>query len=320
MIICFSGTGNTRLCADLLSKALGDQVHHLRARDLRDPASFKTSDLPRDTKDMPESARDKVSDNKRVIWMFPVYSWGMPPVFERFMNEAQLNFSRDTLHYMVCTCGDDIGLTAKLWRKTMGKRGWQTAAAFSVQMPNTYVFMKGFDVDKPEVAQAKLNAAPTRVRHIAAAIDNHSRAVAEALDNLGHTNETVDAGMIPVMPDDVVTGGFAWIKSHIIRPWFMRFAMSPKPFHATDACTGCGLCARSCPMANITMKPSASDSKRTEKPSAVGKSTSDLTSRGRVHPTWGPNCALCTACYHVCPHHAVAYGTTTRSKGQKPLL
>ena len=30
--------------------------------------------------------------------------------------------------------------------------------------------------------------------------------------------------------------------------------MSPRPFHASDACVGCGICARSCPTGNITMK------------------------------------------------------------------
>lgn len=38
----------------------------------------------------------------------------------------------------------------------------------SVIMPNTYVLMKGFDVDTPEVADAKLKAMPDRVAHIAA--------------------------------------------------------------------------------------------------------------------------------------------------------
>ena len=261
MIICFSGTGNTGMCASLLAEQLDDRVVTLTAEMLTAPYPFTVT----------------VQPGERVIWMFPVYSWGIPPVVERFMRNAKLPDPMAAAgHYMVCTCGDDIGLTHRQWRAVMKRRGYTARTAFSVQMPNTYVFMSGFDVDSPEVERRKLAGAPERVAHIARAIE----------DGLG--------------ADDVVTGSWPWVKSHIIRPWFVRHAMSPKPFHATDACTGCGTCARDCPMANITM---AHDNQ---------------SQSSRPHPQWGTNCAMCTACYHKCPHHAVAYGRTTRGKGQYP--
>ena len=126
MILFFSGTGNTRYCAELLAKALGDKAFDISPRRRDESISH-------------------VAASSRIVWMFPIYSWGVPPIVVDFM------------------------------------------------------------------------------RHAVAA-------------------------------------------------------------------TGCGTCMRTCPMYNISMKD--------------GK------------PLWGNNCAMCLACYHRCPAHAVMYGHTTRHKGQ----
>ena len=204
---------------------------------------------------------------KRIIWVFPTYSWGVPPAISRFITEVNFTGVQAINHYMVTTCGDDIGQTADMWRKLINHRKWVAATAYSVTMPNTYVLMKGFDVDSPEVVAAKMGAMPARVEAVASAI---KRGFADS---------------------DVVRGSWAWVKTAIVYPYFRRFCMSPRPFHATDACITCGLCARSCPMENIGM--------------ADGR------------PRWGNRCALCLRCYHTCPTHAVAYGSATAAKGQK---
>ena len=84
-------------------------------------------------------------------------------------------------------------------------------------------------------------------------------------------------------------GSLPFIKTRIINPLFVRYQMSPKPFHATSECIGCKRCEKSCPVGNITMK--------------------------ERRPVWGKNCTACLACYHVCPEHAVQYGKKTKGKG-----
>lgn len=214
MIIYFSGTGNTRHCAIELARLLGESVHELSADELKDPSSARI-----DTAD------------ERVIWAFPTYSWGMPPVVADVIVKAQFSDKvRAARHYMLTTCGDDMGYTDRQWRRILKKRGFNTAGAYAVIMPNTYTLMKGFDVDSPELAREKVAASAERIKLIAEAIRNGG--------------------------DDMpIRGSFPWIKSAIIYPWFKRFAMSPKPFHTNAACTACGLCSRVCPMENISPDP-----------------------------------------------------------------
>ena len=243
MILVFSGTGNSLYVAELLASpsCLDDRVVRF-----------------------PESVQAKPGE--RVVWCFPVYSWGVPPVVIKWMQTVAPGLKGSGRHYAVMTCGDDTGNTPGQWRRLVRKLGFEPATAFSVQMPNTYVLMKGFDTDPAEVAKEKIAAAPARVRLIADHIKNDT-------------------------PGDMcVRGSWPRVKSGIIYPWFVRYAMSPRPFHPTEQCVGCGLCARTCPLKNITMIDN--------------------------RPAWGDNCALCLRCYHICPHHAVAYGKATKDKSQ----
>lgn len=245
MIAVFSGTGNTLAVARRLSGTLGDRV------------------VPMDV--AASSPTLSLQPGERLIWCFPIYSWGVPPVVEEYIRRVDCPEGTSVPHYMVCTCGDDTGYADHQWRRLLRRRGWEARSAFSVQMPNTYVTMKGFDTDSPEVETAKLAKMPGAVRQIAGDIADGA-------------------------PSRMVRGKFPWIKSSLIRAWFVRFAMSPKPFRPSQACISCGKCARVCPMYNITM--------------------------AEKRPHWGSMCALCLACYHACPAHAVQYGKETASKGQ----
>ena len=212
MIICFTGTGNSRRIADMLQDALGDQLVRLA------PGLMNA----------PEKILLNVPDG-RLIWVFPVHSWGVPSPARRTIRNAQIVSEGNVEHYLVCTCGDDIGYTDKQWRSMLAERGWTAKGAFSVQMPNTYVFLPGFDVDPAEVAEAKLAAAPKRLETIIAAIREGSDTI------------------------DVVRGNMAWMKSKVLNPLYRKFMRSTKPFHTNDSCGGCGKCSRNCPISTITM-------------------------------------------------------------------
>ncbi len=252
MIIYFSGTGNSARVAHRLASLLADnRILELAGETLINPLS---------------TLIDVAGNSERIVWVFPTYSWGVPPVVVRFIRKCRMSDAAgNARQYMVTTCGDDMANTDKQWRKLLAARGANPCGSYAVVMPNTYTLMSGFDVDSPELSAQKLADSEESIRQVAEAI-------------------ATDA------PDMLVRGSFAWLKSSIIYPWFIRHAMSAKPFHATAECTSCSLCARSCPMNNITMHD------------------------GR--PRWDDNCALCLRCYHICPHHAIAYGKKTHDKGQ----
>lgn len=68
--------------------------------------------------------------------------------------------------------------------------------------------------------------------------------------------------------------------------WYMRmFPLSPKAYKRfyfeEDKCTGCGACAKLCPIGNIVMNGS--------------------------RPEIGERCLTCGACYHNCPSAAIRY-------------
>ncbi len=260
MIFVFSGTGNTLFVARQLSKHLDQKCIALR----------------RDTLvQLPDVALD---DKEPVIWAFPVYAWGIPPVIEKLIATMQPSKAMSrAVHHAVITYGDDAGTIGRQWRHLLAAKGLRPGSVYGVRMPNTYICLPGFDVDSTELTEQKLADASETVTHIATDIAANQNG-----DN--HT-------------DSYRPGAMPGIKSGVLRPFFHKFLMSPSRFHSTDACIGCGKCARQCPTGNITMT--------CDKP---------------VHPQWGSNCAFCLACYHVCPRHAVAYGNTTAHKGQKKII
>ena len=215
MIFCFSGTGNSLLVARELASRTGHRAVMLEKGLLL----------------RPQGELFELAEGEDALWVFPVYSWGVPPVVRRFIRKAKLKAPASARHWMIATCGDDIGRADDQWRQEIGRRGWSPRGAFSVRMPNTYVCMKGFEVDAPEVVRAKLDAMPERVAGIIAAM---ARGFADS---------------------DVERGDYAWLKTAVVYPLFRAFAMSPGAFRCDSSrCSGCGTCAAGCPLDNITMK------------------------------------------------------------------
>lgn len=258
MILYFSGTGNSRAVATELGRIFGEEVTAM-APSLRGGSLT----LPAGT--------------RHLIWVFPVYSWGVPPYVLDIMHTVTLNGATDIIHHAVMTCGDDCGLADRMWRKAVVSRGWRDGGVMSVQMPNNYVSLPGFDVDPRNVEERKLAAYPARVKAVAAEI------------------ERVESTGQPVT--DIVRGSFAWIKTHVIYPGFVRHAMNPARFSVSDACISCRKCAHMCPLDNITMNAADGNPKS-------------------PRPAWGNDCAGCLGCYHICPVHAINYTSATRNKGQ----
>jgi len=207
-----------------------------------------------------------LSPDERVGFVFPVYGWEPPKIVMDFVRRMTLKQAPSFL-YFVCTCGDDTGKTADVFMSALRAKGWSCHASYSVLMPDTYVCLPGFDIDGEEELKRKTQNAAARVDFMG---DELSRRV--VMDKHG-----------------CFEGAFPKVKTYVLGGLFRAFLISPKPFHATDACVACGLCEKRCPVHNIK----------------VGEK-----------PQWGDDCTMCLACYHACPQHAIHYGNRTKNKGQ----
>ena len=190
MVYCFSGTGNSQWVADKLQGLLADS-----------PDVYGL--------------------------VFPVYGWGIPKVVSDYISKHIDAIQKSKYVYAVMTCGDDVGYADKVLRKALGGR---LDAVFSVQMPNTYVCLPGFDVDDDDVAQAKVENTLKRLPSIAELIRQRGKRT------------------------DVVRGACAWLKTYVLRPVFNRFLVTDKYFHVIQKqCTRCKRCVRGCPLGNMAM-------------------------------------------------------------------
>ncbi len=189
--------------------------------------------------------------------VFPVYAWGPPQIVKRFL--TYLTIEPGAFCYAVCTCGDDAGGAVAYLKKRL-----RLNSGYSLQMPNNYIVL--YDVDDEQTQRRKLDTAKARIPQIAANIREKK----------------------PVF--EVHTGRLPALKTALAYPLFSAFAMTPKPFHAEETCTSCGLCAHICPTGNIAI--------------VDGK------------PVWGNACEQCTGCIHRCPARAIQYGRYTKNKGR----
>lgn len=246
MIFYYSGCGNSRFIAKSIAEAIGEDLVFIPEAQRNNSFEFN------------------ISENETIGFVYPIYAWRPPHLVDEFVAKLRINGTPSYV-WTAVTCGDNVGETEQIFRKSLKDIGLELNAAFCFKMPNTYVNMIGMSVDKPEVANEKIAKAKEKLPTVIEMIKDK-----KAFSNM-------------------IKGGLPRFKSNVIGKSFWKWA-SDKPFFADDRCISCGLCAKVCPMQNITME--------------------------NGHPHWNGNCNTCDACYHHCPQHAIQYGKKTRGKGQ----
>ena len=211
MIFYFSGCGNSKHVAETIAAGLNDTTIFI-----------------------PEAAREgryeyELAEGERLGFVFPIYSWAPPKLVLDFVKKMQLKAKPDYL-YFVCTCGDNCGLTEKVFRKAIEEKGWHLSACFSVQMPETYIGMPGFKLDTEKNAQLKIDRADdTMMRNIPRLIDNECFS-------------------------EIVKGSLPWLKTYLVNPGFNKYATDDSKYRVTEACIHCGKCVEVCPLKNVTLE------------------------------------------------------------------
>ncbi|WP_367652332.1 EFR1 family ferrodoxin [Methanoculleus frigidifontis] len=207
----------------------------------------------------------------RVGIVCPVYDCGVPVMVAEFA--ARLDLSRAAYTFAIVTMGG-MGVSALhqlngIFRERQG-RGLD--AGFAVRMPGNFP-----PLYRPPAGK------------------KCDRTLAAADERLGAIAEAIGCGR-------AVPPRFAPFSTLAKAISYGSFAKSvheaDKDFSVSDACTGCGTCARVCPAGNITLE------------------------RGR--PAWNHRCELCCACLHFCPVEAIQLhvmrGTEGRGRYRHPDL
>jgi MinD superfamily P-loop ATPase containing an inserted ferredoxin domain len=221
----------------------------------------KTVDTIIDAREYIKEKREaNLTSDRPWIFVAPTYAWRLPRVFENFILGG--SFRDNGAAYFVMTCGTGIGNAEKEIQKLCAKKGFTCMGVLPAVMPENYLAL--FDVPDKAEAEKLIEAADDRL-------------------------QSAIPFIIKRKPFPAVKRGFAdWIKTAAVNPVFYRLVVKADPFHITDACTGCGKCARLCPLNTITL--------------VEGK------------PQWRKNCTHCMACICQCPAKAIEYGARSNGK------
>ena len=254
MIYYFSGTGNSRWAALRLAELTGDTaVSMIDAQPLGGQI------------DQPLGL------------VFPTYGWDVPPIVKTFLTSLKQRFSAGgpSYIYYATTCGDDTGRLNRRLARCLNPL--KAASGWAIIMPESYVALPGFDVDKPEKKRSKLQAAQSTIQTIAAAVNSRACGIFDT-----------HPGILPRT------------KTYLLGSLFRAFCMSATGFKVdTSRCIACSTCARLCPTGTISMQ--------NNQPTWNTHKSKNGQSR---------DCTMCLACYHHCPTHAINYRKFTINKGQ----
>ena len=206
------------------------------------------------------SDTSSVETGERVIIVTPTYAWRIPRVVRDWLRKTELRGAKQA--WFVMTCGSEIGNADKYNRDLCAEKAISCMGTAQIVMPENYIAM----FSAPQADEAReivAQAEPSIDRAIAAIQANQPFAPTR--------NKLYDRFM-----------------SGPVNPIFYKFFVKADAFTVSDACIGCGQCAKRCPMNNVTLKD--------------GK------------PSWGKNCTHCMACICYCPVSVIEYGK--KSVGQ----
>lgn len=194
----------------------------------------------------------------RIGLVFPVYAFNMPIIISDFIKK--LDIPKEKYVFAVTTCASVPGNTLGQAEQELKKKGAELSAGFVIKMPSNYTpFGGAFPLDKQQNMFTKVSEA----------IKNITGIVKE--------NRKYSKEMPKFLPRS--------LGSFIYRFSGPMMHSEDKHFWTNDACNGCGICEKVCPVTNVKM----SDKK----------------------PSWLHKCEQCFACLQWCPQEAIQYGKST---------
>ena len=202
----------------------------------------------------------ELTSEKPWVFLSPVYVSATPRIFDDFVKSG--TFSGNKKAWFIMTCAGGMGASPVFCEALCRDGKFDYMGTAQVEMPQNYlVFFT--TKEKPECDRIIAAAEP----------------VVQALaQRIKEGKPFDDSGM---KKWELVSTNW------ILEPYYKWF-MNAKAFYSTDACIGCGLCTKVCPLGNIEL---------------IAK-----------RPLWGKNCTHCMACINRCPKQAIEYGKKSLGK------
>lgn len=209
-----------------------------------------------------EGKKGSFTSEKPYVFVFPVYLSTSPTILREFIKSSKFSGNRDA--YFVPTCASAAGSVPNAMSDLCHEMGsLNFKGSCKVRMPQNYIILfRMFTKEQQEACY----------KNAAATIDRICEKITRG-ENL----------------DDKAASGFEYWITKLVEKWYNASFTKTKGFHATDACSGCGACAKLCPTNSIEIKD--------------GK------------PVWTKRiCIHCMACINRCPNQAIEYGKKTVGK------
>lgn len=208
--------------------------------------------------EMPHTVPAETGD--RIIIAFPLYYLSYPLLVRKFINEYP--FPAGSALSLVITRGvRPMGGAIAECRRDLKRLGLRLSYARYLDMPNNDVVL--FNASGEAEIRKKLAAVESALDGIARELLSGRRAFSFE--------------------------PFGFMRRVRTRVYLREAAKAHGKYYASDDCTGCGICARLCPLGRISLRED--------------------------RPVWSPGCQGCEACINYCPRRAIQYsGAGTEGK------
>ena len=130
MILCFSGTGNSRYIARRIAEALQDETINLNEK-------IKAND------------NSPIPVKRNMVVVTPTYAWRIPQIVYDWLSETE--FIGAERIWFVMDCGGEIGNAAKYNHRLAMQKNLNDMGTAQILMPENYIAM----FDAPQVAEAE---------------------------------------------------------------------------------------------------------------------------------------------------------------------
>lgn len=134
MILYFTGTGNSRHIARLISKEIDDEI-------------ISINEL------IKSGSNNEIRSDKPFVIIAPTYAWRIPMVVEKFIKNTNLSGNKKV--YFILTCGADTGDATSFLKDISKEKGLEFMGLRALVMPDNYIVMYSTPSDEENERRIK---------------------------------------------------------------------------------------------------------------------------------------------------------------------